>query len=58
MSPAKRRSQLTGGKPKKKARKSVLPMCRCLSCHEEFRQPYLNYVYLDCPKCRKKKSKK
>jgi len=58
MSPAKRRSALTGGKPKKKTRKRVLPMCRCLACGEWFRQPKLNYIHLDCPKCLKRKGKK
>lgn len=34
---------------------TLLPMCRCLDCNVEFRQPWINYVWLDCPKCRAKK---
>lgn len=38
---------------KSKPYAGVLPLCRCLTCKCEFQQPWLNYIFLDCPPCRR-----
>ncbi len=41
-----------------KATKPFLPMCRCLTCGDWYRQPveYMRHPKLDCPPCVKRKN--
>ena len=58
---AKKKSQRnpTRKKARKKSAKPFLPMCRCLTCGEWYRQPeeYMHHPKLDCHPCVKKKRK-